>query len=119
MLSTESQVQVGAGVVGLAVIAVGASALDLSLWWTQPLLVGVFEAIVFGGGHLYFVLRGGGGSVSLPARRRFLWLIAAFLVLVPLTVLAGNRNVGPVIARTALMWLLGGIALCYLVLEGD
>jgi len=118
MLSRETKVQAGAAAVGLVVLGVGATRLDLSVWWTQPLLVGLFEAIVFGGGHLYFVLRGGGGSVSLTARRRFLWLILAFLTLVPLVVLAGERTLGPLGVRRVLMWALGGITVVYLFLEG-
>ena len=118
MVSTESKVQAVAAVVALAVLAVGASLLDLSLWWTQPLLVGVFESIVFGGAHLYFVVRGGGGELSLTARRRFLWVLVAFLALVPLTVFVGDATIGPVAARRLLMRALGGIAVIYLVLEG-
>lgn len=118
MMSSESTVQVCAGIVGLVVLSVGASLLDLSIWWTQPLLVGLFEAIVFEGGHLYLVFRGGGGSVTLTARGRFVLLIAAFLLLVPLIVLLEGVRVGSVAARRVLMWLLDGIALWYLVLEG-
>jgi len=118
MVSTESKVQAVAAVVGLAVLAAGASLFDLSLWWTQPLLVGVFESIVFGGAHLYFVARGGGGQISLTARRRFLWVLVAFLTLVPLTVLVGDATIGPVAARRLLIGALAGIAVVYLVPEG-
>jgi len=118
MISRELQVQITAALFGFGVLAVGFSLLSESVWWIEALLITLYNAAIFGGAHVYFVLRGGGGDYTLTARKRVLALLAALFVLLPAAVVVGDRAVGPIPVRPVLFVAIVGVVLWYLVVEG-
>ncbi|QGA82943.1 hypothetical protein [Halomicrobium sp. LC1Hm] len=118
MVSRESKIHAVVSVVGLAVLAAGAALFDVSIWWHQATVIGAFYAVIFGGTHAYFVVRGGGGDVPLTARKRFLLVLGGLVVLLPLAVVAGEWTVGPIPIRPVLTAVILGVLVWYLIAEG-
>ncbi|ACV48668.1 MULTISPECIES: hypothetical protein [Halomicrobium] len=118
MISRETKVQIAAALLGLGILAAGFSLMNESVWWAEALVIALYNAAIFGGTHAYFVLRGGGGDYSLTARKRLLTLLAALFVLIPATVVVGDRTVGPLALKTMLFVAAGVAVLWYFVVEG-
>lgn len=112
------RVHAAVSLIGVGVLLAGGSLLDLSVWWIQALVIGLFYAVIFGGTHAYFVVRGGGGDVPSTARKRFLALLAPMVVLLPLAVVVGTRRVDSLLFRTVLTVLILGLLGWYLLAEG-
>jgi len=81
MVSRETLVHLGSVLAALSLLVVSG--------WLFPALDGsllvfvylCYHALIFGGAHAYFAWRGEAGTVPVPSRWRFLWALAAWIVL--------------------------------------
>ena len=118
MVSRETKVQFVVATIAMASLVGVQVLVPDPPWWLLVLGGLVFYGLIFGGTHAYFLLRGDTEGVALTARKRFLALLAALLVLIPLAFVAGPQRIGPLQLRPAVTAVILGVVVWYFVAEG-
>lgn len=118
MVSRETKVHVIAVVLGIGALVVVSVTGIAGSFLGRVLATALMYGLMFAGGHLYFALRGEGGTVPVRSRWRFVALAGAAIVLVSIATGAGNVTVGTVQIRTLAGWGFLGVLVAYFVVEG-